>query len=258
MPPVPWVKTVILIGLVYVVSLLVLLLLGKKRIELVAPAVGLVGIAFHLVVNRDQTFRQLGFRLAAPAAYLRAFLATVGILLAVLVVGYASGRLRLRQETDGRTYARLILSVLLQTLQNGVVAIVTEELVFRGLVQRQLAQSISPAAAILIASATFGVWHAPLGGVSLGLNRRQVVLYGLGTGLAGAVFGTFFHASQSLLVAGFTHGLWNGIVYPVWGLGDAFPSLLASEGETLTHPEYGVVGVVALALAVVLLLVLVV
>lgn len=92
--------------------------------------------------------------------------------------------------------------------------------------------------------------------LTLGLDNRQVALYAVGTGLVGALFGTFYHASQSLLVSGFAHGLWNGIVYPVWGLGGAFPSLLESEGTTLTHPEFGVLGVLALTLTVTLLLVM--
>lgn len=58
------------------VSLLVPLLLDQKRIELVAPAVGVVGIAFHLLINQDESFRQLGFRLSTPSVYLRAFLVT--------------------------------------------------------------------------------------------------------------------------------------------------------------------------------------
>jgi membrane protease YdiL (CAAX protease family) len=254
---IPWVKTIVLVALVYLVSFIIPLLLGRKRVELVAPAVALLGVAFQLVANRGERLGQLGLRLSTPDIYLQALLVVGGILLGVLAVGYASGKLRLRQEMNRSEYARFIVNVLLQTVQNGVVAIGTEELVFRGLVQRQLSQSISPIAAILIAAAIFGIWHAPLGRLSLGLSNRQVALYAAGTGLAGALFGAFYHLSQSLLVAGFAHGLWNGIVYPVWGLGEAFPSLLASEAETLTHPEYGVAGVLALAVAVPLLLVLV-
>lgn len=251
-------KTVALIGLVYLVSFLLPFAFGKKNLKLVAPIVGVIGIVFQLVVNRDEGFGQVGFELSTPAIYFQGFLVTGGILLAALAAGFAAGGLRLRERMDRKRYAKLGITVLLLLLQNAVVALFTEELVFRGLVQRQLSRSISPLAAILIASTVFGIWHAPLGRLSLGLNKRQTVMYALGTGLVGSVFGAFYHQSQSLVVSGFVHGVWNGLVYAIWGLGDEFPSLLVSRNEALTHPEYGVIGVLGLILAVPLLLVAVV
>lgn len=254
MPDDPVMKAVVLVVLVYLVSFLLPFAFGKKKLQLVAPIVGVIGIPYQLVVNRDESFGQLGFGLSTPAVYFQGFLTIAGILLVTLAVGSATGRLRLREKMDGKGYAKLGINLFLLVVQNAVVAIFTEELVFRGLIQRQLSQSIPPIAAILIASAAFGIWHAPLGRLSLGLNNRQTGLYGLGTGLVGAVFGIFYYQAQSLVVSGFVHGVWNGMVYPIWGLGDEFPSLLVSKDETLTHPEHGVIGVLVLVMAVPLLL----
>jgi hypothetical protein len=73
--------------------------------------------------------------------------------------------------------------------------------------------------------------------------------------IRGAVW-IFYDHSHSLVVAGLVHGLWNGIIYAIWWLGDAFPGVLLSSDEGLTHPEYGIVGVVRLVLGVPLLLLL--
>lgn len=258
MPDVPVMKAIVLVVLVYLVSFLLPFVFGKKKLQLVAPIVGVIGIVYQLVVNRDESFGQLGFGLSTPAVYFQGFLTIGGILLVVLAVDFASDRLRLREKMDGKRYAKLVINVFLLLIQNAVFAIFTEEIVFRGLIQRQLSQSISPMSAILIASAAFGIWHAPLGRLSLGLNNRQTVQYALGTGLVGAVFGIFYYQSQSLVVSGFVHGVWNGMVYPIWGLGDEFPSLLVSRDEALTHPEYGIIGVLVLVMAVALLFTIVV
>jgi membrane protease YdiL (CAAX protease family) len=254
MPDVPVMKAIALVLLVYMISFPIPFVFGKKNLQLVVPLVGILGIVFQWVVNRDERFGKVGFRLGTPAVYFQSFLVIGGLLLVVLAAGFATGKLRLWQKMDAKRYAKLGINVLLLWVQNAIFALFTEELVFRGLVQRQLSQSISPIASILIASTAFGVWHAPLGRLSLGLNNRQTVLYALGTGLVGAVFGAFYHQSQSLVVSGFVHGAWNALVYAIWGLGDEFPSLLVSKDEAWTHPEYGVIGVMALSLAVPLLL----
>jgi membrane protease YdiL (CAAX protease family) len=252
----PLAKTAWLIALVFLVTLLLPRVLGRRRIGLIAPAIGVLGIAFQLLVNRGEGLGQVGFTLSAPALYLQSFLAMSGILLVVLGVGSLTGRLRLRPGMGGGHYLRLSVNILLHVVQNAAVAVFTEELVFRGLVQRGLSQALAPVPALLIASAAFGIWHAPLGQLALALKGRQRVLYPLGTGLAGAVMGLFYTTSGSLWVSGFAHGVWNGLVYPIWGLSDAFPSLLVSEEEAWTHPEYGVAGVLVLALAVPALLIL--
>jgi len=46
-------KTVALIGLVYLVSFLLPFAFGKKKLKLVAPIVGVIGIVFQLVVNTE-------------------------------------------------------------------------------------------------------------------------------------------------------------------------------------------------------------
>lgn len=255
---VPILKSAVLVAIVYLVSFLLPSIAGKKKMQLAPLVIGAVGIAFQLVVNRGESFGRLGFGFSSPTVYLLGFSAVAGTLLVVLALGFATGKLRLREKSDQKRHSKLAPKLPLLLAQNVVIAIFTEELVFRGLIQRQLSQSISPVPAILVASAVFGIWHAPIGRLSLGLAGGQTALYALGTGLVGVVFGVFYHHSQSLVVSGFVHGVWNCMVYAIWGLGELTTSLLESRNETVTHPEYGLMGVLGLALAVPILLVMVV
>lgn len=248
-------KTLILVILIYLVSFLPPRILGKKITPQTPFIIGIVGILYQLIVNRAERFSQLGFNLSPPRLYVQGFLAIVSILLAVLVIGYAASKLNLRQTMNSASYPKLFINLLLQLIVTWIGATFIEELVFRGLVQRQLHQSLSPVPAILVASTAFGIWHIPFGRL-VKLNNRQLILYVLGTGLVGVVFGTFYYQSQSLIVAGFVHGVWNSIVYTTWGLGRQVPSLLVSQDESITHPEYGIVGVSALTIAVITLFLL--
>ena len=248
------VKTSIIVIIVYLVSFILPLFWGKKKIQLIVLLIGVVGIAFQLLVNRDENFSQLGFRFSTIDTYIWGFLTVSGILVVVLCIGYLTGRLGVREKLDIRGYVKLSVNIPLQIIVNTVIAIFTEELVFRGLIQRQLTLVISPVVAILLASAVFGIWHIPFGKFALNLNKKQIFLYVLGTGLAGGIFGIFYYKTGSLLVSGFVHGLWNGIVYPIWGLGDGFSGLLQSKRKSLTHPEYGIIGIIVLSLVFTILL----
>ncbi|KQC14454.1 MAG: hypothetical protein APR63_14270 [Desulfuromonas sp. SDB] len=248
------VKTIIIVIIVYLASFLLPLIWGKKKIHLIPFLIGIIGIAFQLIVNRDESFSQLGFRFSTLDKYIWGFLTVSSVLAAVLWTGYTTGLLRVREKLDIRGYKKLSVNILLQMVLNTVIAIFTEELVFRGLIQRQLTQAVSPVIAIIIASAIFGIWHIPFGKFVLGLNKKQVFMYALGSGLAGVVFGVFYYKSGSLLISGFVHGIWNGTVYPIWGLGDGFSGLLKSKNESLSHPEYGIIGIIVVFFAVLILL----
>ena len=169
----------------------------------------------------------------------------------LLAISYLAGKLHPTKNIDVR---KQLISFFLLLISSALVAIFTEELVFRGCIQRQLLKLTSPLSAILIATTIFGIWHLTAGRW-LKLSNAQILVYCIGAGLVGVILGLFYYVSQSLIVAGVLHGLWNGIVYRVWGLGDVAHGLFVSKNDALTHPEYGIMGVSILALAVLLLLI---
>lgn len=174
-----------LVGSVYVLSLVLLMVLGRKGVSLVTISVGVIGILYQVVVNRGERFTQLVFGASVPGMYLGGLLTVCGILLAVFVAGCWTGALSVREGYKGRLgtnrhwvnagYLALPVVVLGSSAVNWVTAIFTEELVFRGLVLRQLSQSMQPHAAILLASVVFGAWHGFLGRLAFAFCPRRSV-----------------------------------------------------------------------------------
>ena len=80
---------------------------------------------------------------------------------------------------------------------------ITEELLFRGLLQRSLEEIVPPWQAITIASLIFALMH-------LGwLNPIEIVF----AYTAGTIFGLMFHKTRSLIAPIVTHGFGNVVLY---------------------------------------------
>lgn len=229
-------------------------LLGRKYALQVYPvAAGIVGILFQLLANRGESFWALGFTLTTPPVfYLVGLLAVVSILLEALVFGYLFDFLSLRPRTGRKSRPTPPVSLLVLF---GALGVLSEELVFRGLIQRQLMWAIPLTPAILIASVLGGLWHIPVGRL-IGLDWRKTGQYTLGTAMAGAIFGAFYYLTESLIVPMVIHGAWTALVYTFWGVGNIRPGLLGSKDDGITSPEYGVIGLAALGLTVGIVLVM--
>jgi membrane protease YdiL (CAAX protease family) len=250
-------KTILLVFIVYLSSYLLFIFFGQKGARWIPLLIGVIGVTFQVLINRQESFGILGFGFASIMDYLHVIMVVVDILLLVFIIGNITENLKFSFDWDLRLVFWALRRIAIKTIQGGIIAILSEELIFRGLVQRQLSLSLSPVAAILIASILFGIWRMLLGGLIHRLDKQKNILYGLGAGLLGMVFGNFYHQSGSLIVAGFAHGLWDAIVYLFWGIKVQKKTILETKNDALTHPEYGWIGTGVLAAAVPILYVII-
>lgn len=84
-----------------------------------------------------------------------------------------------------------------------------EELLFRGAVQGSLRRAYGPAAAVLVASALFGLMH--VSGVNGTMLQR--FLYAAVAAALGCVLGALYERTANLLVPALTHGLYNAALF---------------------------------------------
>lgn len=203
----------------------------------VLAAIGMIYVA----VDPDRDIGELGFTWGTPGAYIVGAALVVGVLGLTAAAGLWTRRLHVARPPSWR----LPVNITIQFVIQAGLALIGEELVFRGLIQQGLTdQGNSPAVAIGVSAVVFGTWHGILA-TSVGLDRGRRLRYALNTGLLGAIIGGVFASSGSLLTATFVHGLWNALVYPLWGFASLYPAVF-EDTSGMAHPEHGVIGTLAL------------
>ena len=87
----------------------------------------------------------------------------------------------------------------------------SEEILYRGVVQGRLRETLSPAPAILIASAIFAAVHvmALTGGISGRLTTIAILF------LPSIVFGAVYEYTENLVVPALLHGLHNAVIFTI-------------------------------------------
>jgi hypothetical protein len=87
----------------------------------------------------------------------------------------------------------------------------SEEILYRGVVQGRLRETLSPVPAILIASAIFAAIHviALTGGASARLTTISILF------LPSLVFGAVYEYTENLVVPALLHGLHNAVIFTV-------------------------------------------
>ena len=87
----------------------------------------------------------------------------------------------------------------------------SEEILYRGVVQGRLRETLSPAPAILLASAIFAAVHvmALTGGASARLTTVTILF------LPSIVFGAVYEYTENLVVPALVHGLHNAVIFTV-------------------------------------------
>ncbi|MBU1055142.1 MAG: CPBP family intramembrane metalloprotease [Proteobacteria bacterium] len=244
-------RITIIILIVYLLSFILPSLFGHKTASYIPFIVGFLGLLYHFLFRRDEPVSKMGFIVGGHSYYLEAILMVSVVLGLTLAIGWMSGGLKLGKEMTSTDWLKLAVNIPISAIILGTIATFTEELFFRGVVQKELYETYSPFYAIVFASFIFGLWHLPFG-IFYKLKGWEILLYVIGTSLVGLIFGGLYYKSKSLLVAGLAHGMWNAIVYALYGLGNELPGLLAGKNETVTHPEYGIIGVVVLLLVIVI------
>jgi membrane protease YdiL (CAAX protease family) len=170
----------------------------------------------------------------------------LAILYPVLVLGLIgliaalSGALT-RTATDwGNTMAMLAVSILVTIL----LAIITEEGFFRGWLWASLRRAgITEEWVVVWTSVAFAAWH--LSTALLPTDFRpplaQVPLYILNAGVIGVIWGLMRQRSGSIVVTSVSHGVWNGLVYTLFGVGSTL-GVLGIHNTAVFGPEVGLVG----------------
>jgi membrane protease YdiL (CAAX protease family) len=84
-----------------------------------------------------------------------------------------------------------------------------EELLFRGVIQKSLREHFGPAAAIVLATATF----APLHIFALIGSLQAVAVTIAGLFVPGLVFGAVYEYTENVVTPTLTHGLFNATLF---------------------------------------------
>lgn len=119
-----------------------------------------------------------------------------------------------------------------------LLVVITEEGFFRGWLWASIQQAgQSQAKTIVWTSLAFALWHLPVV-----IHEPRMPIYLLGACTAGLVWGMLRQVSGSIIVTSLSHGLWNGLAYPLFGTTDA--GALGIKNAAVFGPEKGLLGLV--------------
>jgi hypothetical protein len=197
--------------------------------------------------------RDIGLTLAAPKYFALATFYPLIIFSIVAGCAFANHALNL-SHTD---WAKALLNVALVTVVTLLVAMFTEEGFFRGWLWASLARAgVKPFALIFWTSIAFSLWHWSSITLDTGFNApiERVPLFMLNAAVLGGVWAVMRDRSGSILVSSFSHGLWNGCDYVLFGFGNHHGALGIAD-TAVYGPEVGLLGL-GLNMAFLLLLVL--
>ena len=110
----------------------------------------------------------------------------------------------------------------------------SEEILYRGVVQGRLRETLSPVPAILIASAIFAAIHviALTGGASARITTISILFF------PSIVFGAVYEYTENLVVPALLHGLHNAVIFTIIYLSVAYSDQIqgAAEGSAALLP----------------------
>ena len=96
---------------------------------------------------------------------------------------------------------------------------------------------------LIWSSIAFALWH--ISAVTLDADFKppvsQIPIFLINAAMMGAVWGLLRAISGSIIVAGLSHGLWNGIAYVFFGFG-ARVGALGISNTAMFEPEIGILG----------------
>jgi membrane protease YdiL (CAAX protease family) len=170
----------------------------------------------------------------------------LAILYPMLVLGLIgliaalSGALTRTAIDWGNTVAMLLVSILVTIL----LALITEEGFFRGWLWASLRRAgMTEPWVVVWTSVAFAAWH--LSTALLPTDFRpplaQVPIYILNAAVIGVIWGLMRQRSGSIVVTSVSHGVWNGLVYTLFGVGSTL-GVLGVHNTAVFGPEVGLVG----------------
>lgn len=184
----------------------------------------------------------IGFVSGKPGDYALAVLHPVVVLGVIASIALATGAAstsRLEWGTTGR-------DILLISVTTMIVAAITEEGFFRGWLWASLErQQMSEKSVIAWTSVAFSLWHLSAVALDTGfdLPASQIPVFMVNATLLGIVWGLLRSISGSVIVASVSHGMWNGLNYPLFAFGTKTGALGIGD-VSLYGPEVGLLGIV--------------
>lgn len=127
-------------------------------------------------------------------------------------------------------------------LSNMILSMLTEEGFFRGWLWAMF-EKMPPLARLVLTTLPFAALHMTFAALEheYQLPPLQLAIYLTGAITLGAIWGMMRELSGSILMTSLAHGLWNGLVYPLFGIGTRQGDLGITNIDLL-GPERGILG----------------
>lgn len=160
--------------------------------------------------------------------------------LSIVVVALAG-----KMDTAGADWPGVFEEMALIAATTVIAALITEEGFFRGALWASFEKSgFDQRRTLLWSSLAFGAWHISFVTLAAGHEMAPglIPIYIANVTLLGAIWGAMRMASGSVLVPSLSHGVWNGVVYTLYGAtGD--PGALGVPEGAIWGPETGILGI---------------
>ena len=156
-------------------------------------------------------------------------------------LAYAAGAVDLT-ALDG---AKAMRNIAITALATFVMAIITEEGFFRGWLWAALGRlGKSPWTILITTSIAFVLWHVSFVFISneFHFEPAHIPYFFANATLLGLIWGMLRLGSGSIVVSSASHGLWNGLVYVLFGVGSG-AGALGIKQLGLFGPEVGLYGI---------------
>ena len=186
------------------------------------------------------TRKEIGLAWGRVQDYGLAVIYPVLVLLLVGVAAWASG-----QTSSGAIdWGSTLLNVAGMILVTAIGAIVTEEGIFRGWLWATLKRAGVRQLGVLVwTSVVFAVWHISTALLPTAFHPAliQVPVYILNAAVIGFNWAQMRQRSGSIVVTSISHGVWNGLVYALFGTGTTI-GILGVHNTAVFGPEIGLLG----------------
>jgi membrane protease YdiL (CAAX protease family) len=183
---------------------------------------------------------EVGFTWGRPGDYALALLYPLIVVGAIVLVSTAAGAIDLSHAN----WRKAGLNFVLMTVSTVLLAILTEEGFFRGWLWASLKRAgLGPTSVLVLSSAAFSLWHLSSVSLATGFNPppAQVPVFMINAFVIGVIWGLMRRMSGSVVVSSVSHGLWNGIVYVLFGFGTRIGALGVAN-TAVFGPEVGLLG----------------